>query len=120
MHPGRRNYLAVWPSLFATSMGLMAFLPMLALHVQEQFAIDDANELAFWASLIYGAAPFSAAVAGPLWGALGDQRGKKPMAIRANLAIAATTALIGCILLAAGLHGYLLCACSIWPLDQPE
>jgi DHA1 family multidrug resistance protein-like MFS transporter len=94
LHPGRRNYLAVWPSLFATSMGLMAFLPMLALHVQEQFAIDDANELAFWASLIYGAAPFSAAVAGPLWGALGDQRGKKPMAIRANLAIAATTALM--------------------------
>lgn len=94
LHPGRRNYLAVWPSLFATSMGLMAFLPMLALHVQEQFAIDDANELAFWASLIYGAAPFSAAVAGPFWGALGDQRGKKPMAIRANVAIAATTALM--------------------------
>ena len=75
-------------------MGLMAFLPMLALYVRERFAIDDATDLAFWASIIYGAAPFSAALAGPLWGALGDQRGKKPMAIRANVAIAVTTALM--------------------------
>lgn len=94
MDPGRRNFHAVWPSLFATSMGLMAFLPMLALYVQERFGIDDEAELAFWAGIIYGAAPFSAAVAGPLWGAVGDATGKKPMAIRANLAIAVTTALM--------------------------
>lgn len=75
-------------------MGLMAFLPVLALYVQERFGIDDEAELAFWASVIYGAAPFSAAVAGPIWGAVGDAAGKKPMAIRANLAIAATTALM--------------------------
>ena len=72
----------------------MAFLPVLALYVQERFGIDDEAELAFWASVIYGAAPFSAAVAGPLWGAMGDAAGKKPMAIRANLAIAVTTALM--------------------------
>ncbi|MFO0419263.1 MAG: MFS transporter [Planctomycetota bacterium] len=94
MDSGRRNFHAVWPSLFATSMGLMAFLPMLALYVQERFGIDDEAELAFWASVIYGAAPLSAAVAGPFWGAFGDAAGKKPMAIRANLAIAATTALM--------------------------
>ncbi len=94
MDPGRRNFHAVWPSLFATSMGLMAFLPVLALYVRERFAIADGPELAFWASAIYGAAPLAAAAAGPLWGALGDRAGKKPMAIRANLAIAATTALM--------------------------
>lgn len=94
MHPGRRNFLAVWPSLFATSMGLMAFLPVLALHVHERFGLDEAHGLALWVSVIYGAAPFMAAVFGPVWGALGDQRGKKRMAIRANLAIALTTALM--------------------------
>lgn len=94
MDPGRRNFHAVWPSLFATSMGLMAFLPVLALYVRERFAIDDGPELAFWASLIYGAAPLAAAFAGPVWGALGDRAGKKPMAIRANVAIALTTALM--------------------------
>lgn len=94
MDPGRRNFHAVWPSLFATSMGLMAFLPMLALYVQERFGIDDAKDLAFWAGIIYGAAPLTAAIAGPVWGGLGDRIGKKPMAIRANVAIAATTALM--------------------------
>lgn len=89
-----RNFQAVWPSLFATSMGLMAFLPILPLYVHERFGIADPAELAFWASIVYGAAPLSAAIAGPFWGALGDRLGKKPMAIRANVAIALTTALM--------------------------
>ncbi len=92
LEPGRRNFHAVWPSLFATSMGLMAFLPVLALYVQERFHIEEGPELAFWASIIYGAAPLAAALAGPIWGAMGDRTGKKPMAIRANVAIALTTA----------------------------
>jgi MFS transporter, DHA1 family, multidrug resistance protein len=91
---GTRNFHAVWPSLFATSMGLMAFLPMLALYVQERFHVDDPGELAWSTSLIYGGAPLAAALAGPLWGVLGDRTGKKPMAIRANIAIAVTTALM--------------------------
>lgn len=75
-------------------MGLMAFLPMLALYVQERFHVDDPAELAWLASLIYGGAPLAAALAGPFWGVLGDRTGKKPMAIRANVAIAVTTALM--------------------------
>ncbi|MBZ0152127.1 MAG: MFS transporter [Planctomycetes bacterium] len=94
MHEAHRNFRAVWPSLFATAMGLMAFLPVLPLYVKERFGFDDGDSLTCWASLIYGAAPFAAACAGPFWGALGDRVGKKPMAIRANLAIAATTALM--------------------------
>lgn len=73
-------------------MGLMAFLPVLALYVQERFAIDDPELVAWWASVIYGAGPLSAACMGPLWGAMGDRYGKKRMAVRANAAIALTTA----------------------------
>ncbi|MCA8976614.1 MAG: MFS transporter [Planctomycetes bacterium] len=89
-----RNFRAVWPSLFATSLGLMAFLPMLPLYIQERFAIADERELAHWAAAIFGVAPLTAAIAGPIWGALGDRVGKKPMAIRANLAIAIATGLM--------------------------
>ena len=94
MHSEARNFHAVWPSLLVTSMGLMAFLPTLPLYLHEQFRIEDPAELLFFAGIIYGAAPFSAALAGPFWGALGDRLGKKPMAIRANFAIAITTALM--------------------------
>ncbi len=75
-------------------MGLMAFLPVIALYVRERFGIEDPAQLRFQASVIYGAAPLAAAVVGPLWGALGDRTGKKPMAIRANVAIALTTLLM--------------------------
>jgi MFS transporter, DHA1 family, multidrug resistance protein len=94
LHRGRANFRVVAVALFATSMGLMVFLPVLSLYVGERFSIDDPRELAFQGSIIYGAAPLSAAIAGPLWGALGDRFGKKAMAIRANLAIALTTALM--------------------------
>lgn len=90
----KRNFHAVWPSLFATSMGLMAVLPILPLYIEERFGIADPHDLTFWSALIYGAAPLTAAFVGPLWGALGDRIGKKPMAIRANLAIALSTALM--------------------------
>jgi len=73
-------------------MGLMAFLPVLALHVEEQFGIEDPEEVAMWAGLIFGAGPFSAALMGPIWGTLGDRFGTKRMAVRANVAIALTTA----------------------------
>ena len=94
MHAGRRNFRAVWLALFTTSMGLMAFLPVLALYVEEEFGIQDPREVAFWASVIYGVGPLSAACMGPIWGAMGDRYGKKRMAVRANVAIAVTTALM--------------------------
>src|SRR5262245_40375827 len=73
-------------------MGLMAFLPVLTVYVGEAFRIADPKEQLFWGSVIYGSAPLTAAACGPFWGALGDRLGKRPMAVRANLAIALTTA----------------------------
>lgn len=92
LEPWRKNYLTVWTALFTTSMGLMAFLPVLTIYVGERFGVTDPVELTFWGSMVYGAAPLAAAVCGPVWGALGDRVGKKAMAVRANLAICATTA----------------------------
>ncbi|MGA0058914.1 MAG: MFS transporter [Planctomycetota bacterium] len=90
----RRNFLAVWPSLFVVSMGLMAFVPMLPLYIAERFGIDDPVEQRSWAGWVYGAAPLAAAVCGPFWGVLGDRIGRKPMALRAMLGITVVTALM--------------------------
>ncbi|MFT4839656.1 MAG: DHA1 family multidrug resistance protein-like MFS transporter [Planctomycetota bacterium] len=78
--------------MFTTALGLMAFLPVLALYIEEEFEIVDPQQVAMWAAMIFGAGPFAAACMGPIWGALGDRFGKKRMAVRANLAIAVTTA----------------------------
>ena len=43
----RRNFHAVWPALFATSMGLMAVLPMLPLYVDPGDLVLDPTVLSF-------------------------------------------------------------------------
>lgn len=83
----KRNFLATWPSLFVVSLGLMAVLPTLPLYVEERYGIRDPDLLRRWSGLIYAAGPFAAAIAGPLWGALGDRIGRKAMVVRSSLAI---------------------------------
>ncbi len=129
LEPWRRNFFAVWPSLFAVSMGLMAFLPMLPIYVRERFHIDDEKEVERWAGLIYGVAPLTAAVLGPLWGSLGDRRGRKAMAIRAIVGIAAVAslmplastplALLGLRALQGALAGYVAPAMSLVSAGTP-
>jgi DHA1 family multidrug resistance protein-like MFS transporter len=88
------NTLAVWPSLFAVSLGLMAVIPFLAPYLEERFGIHDPVELRRWTAVVFGAGPLAAALVGPFWGALGDRVGRRPMAIRSVLAIAVVMALL--------------------------
>jgi DHA1 family multidrug resistance protein-like MFS transporter len=90
--PWRRNLLAVWPSLFAVSLGLQAMIPGLPLYIEERFALHDPAAVRLWSGIVYGAGPLAAAVVGPFWGALGDRYGRRMMAIRSVLAIAVVMA----------------------------
>jgi MFS family permease len=90
----QRNFLAVWPTMFALSAGLMAVLPTLPLYIEERYGIDDPAAVRTWAGLVYAVAPLSAAVFGPIWGALGDRVGRRPMVVRASFAIAVSSALL--------------------------
>lgn len=129
LHDWRRNFLAVWPSLFVVSMGLMAFIPMLPLYLEERFGITDPHELRVWSGLVFAAGPFSAAFFGPLWGAFADRHGRKPMALRAILGIAVVTflmpsadsvALLMWLRLAQGvLAGYVAPAMALVSADVP-
>jgi MFS family permease len=90
----QRNLIAVWPGMFAVSLGMMAVIPSLPLYIRDRFAIEDPAAVADWTALVFGAAPFAAALLGPLWGALGDAIGRKVMALRATAAIAVVMLLI--------------------------
>ncbi len=65
----------------------MAVLPTLPLYIEERYGLTDQDALRRWSGLIYAAGPFAAAIAGPLWGALGDRIGRKAMVVRSALAI---------------------------------
>ncbi len=86
MEGWRRNFYVVWLGNFITSVGMMAFLPLFPLHLEE-LGYHDPSDQQIWSGLLVAAAPFTAALMGPFWGALGDRMGRRPMLLRANAAI---------------------------------
>ncbi len=86
MDAGRRNLLVVSASNFAASAGMACFLPAFPI-ILHRLGIDEPSEVEIWTGVLTAAAPFSAALAGPFWGALGDRIGRKLMVLRALLGI---------------------------------
>ncbi len=90
----QRNFLAVWPSMLAVTVGLMGMLPTLPFYIEQRFGLTDVRDVEFWTAWTFGAAPLSAAVCGPFWGVLGDRVGRKMMLLRAQLGIAVALGLM--------------------------
>jgi len=83
----RRTYWSVWTANLITSIGMMSFLPFFP-SLLEEMGLEGRTEVSTWAGVIFGAAPLSATLMSPIWGALGDRVGRKVMVLRAMLAIA--------------------------------
>lgn len=86
MESWKRTYWAVWAANLITSIGMMSFLPFFP-TLLAQLGMNDRDEIALWAGVLYGAAPLSAALMSPLWGALGDRYGRRMMVLRSMAAI---------------------------------
>jgi len=86
MDSWRRTWWSVWAANFVTSVGIQSFLPFFP-SLLEDLGFTDRAEIAVWAGILYGAAPFSAAIMSPLWGSLGDRYGRKLMVLRSLGAI---------------------------------
>ncbi|MBL8858591.1 MAG: MFS transporter [Planctomycetes bacterium] len=86
MEGWKRTYWSVWTANLITSVGMMSFLPFFPTLV-EQLGETNRDEIALWAGVLYGAAPLSAALMGPIWGSLGDRYGRRLMVLRSMAAI---------------------------------
>jgi len=84
--PARRTFRLVWLNNFVTAIGMMGFLPLFPLLLRDLGVRDD-DAVKAWSGVLVGAAPLTAAFMGPVWGVVGDRIGRKPMMVRANLAI---------------------------------
>ena len=90
----RLNLWATCAAQFLTLAGMTAVLPLIPLYLQH-IGVTDRATLKYWTGAI-GAAPFAVAVfATPLWGALADRLGYKPMVVRSVFGIALSTAGMG-------------------------
>lgn len=80
-----RTLVVCWIANFVTALGMMSFLPFFPSHLRA-LGVEEGN-VALWAGICVGAAPFAAALMGPIWGALGDRFGRKMMVLRSLLGI---------------------------------
>lgn len=83
----------LWMAQFIAMIGMSGVLPFLPLYVTELGV--PPSQAALWSGLIIAAPFFTAALATPLWGMLGDRYGRKPMVMRAVLGLGISLALMG-------------------------
>ena len=79
----RRNLVVCVGGSFTTIVAMTMLVPYLPIFV-EQLGVHDQGSVLRWSGIAYGATFFTAALAAPLWGALGDRFGRKSMLIRAS------------------------------------
>ncbi|GGE30360.1 MFS transporter [Pullulanibacillus camelliae] len=77
----KRNLWVLWIGAFFTAASFSMVIPFLPLFLL-QLGVHTHTEL--WSGMIFSAAFLAGAFASPIWGALGDKYGRKPMIIRAG------------------------------------
>lgn len=76
------NLLMLWLSQLLVMAGYDALNPFISLFMKEELGLTDPKTLAFFISAFQSAALLGYGLSNPLWGALGDKFGMKPMLLR--------------------------------------
>jgi DHA1 family multidrug resistance protein-like MFS transporter len=90
----KKNLAVMWFAQLAgmgAITGVMAFLPLYI----PQLGVSSESGIELWSGILVGIASFTAALAGPHWGAIADRRGRKPMVERVMAAFFVVMVLMG-------------------------
>ncbi|WAH36235.1 MFS transporter [Alicyclobacillus dauci] len=80
----QRNLLILWIGSLITSASFSMVVPFLSLFLL-QIGVHQHVEL--WSGSLYSVAFLAGAIASPFWGSVADRFGRKPMIVRAGLAL---------------------------------
>ncbi len=89
----KRNLYILWAAQLIAMIGMSACVPFLPLFIRELGVVDLA-ETKRWAGLVHAGPFFLSFITTPIWGALGDRYGKKPMVVRAVFGLAISVLLM--------------------------
>ena len=84
----KENLRVAWFGSFLTGASISLVVPFMPIFV-EQLGIER-DQVAFYAGLAISISAISAALISPIWGILADKYGRKPMMVRAGLAMTIT------------------------------
>jgi len=86
----RRNVVALFIGQLAAIFGLTFTFPFIPLFLRNELSITDPHQLALWSGVASAGLGVGLFVSGPVWGAVADRYGRKPMLVRAMLGGAIT------------------------------
>jgi DHA1 family multidrug resistance protein-like MFS transporter len=92
--PWRRNLYAVWAAQLLAIIGFSLRVPFLPFYLKE-LGVNGVDQQALWSGLINAGGAGVMAIAAPIWGAVADRHGRRPMLLRATFAATATVGLMG-------------------------
>ncbi|WP_427814928.1 MFS transporter (plasmid) [Enterococcus sp. 22-H-5-01] len=85
----QRNLRILWLGAFMAGVGASIVSPFLSLFI-DSLGNFTHKELSFQSGIIFASTYLMTAIVSPFWGKLADQKGRKPMLIRASLGMAIT------------------------------
>lgn len=89
----RRDLYILWLCCFVVQCGFSLVMPFLPLYLEELGVTGTAVEV--WAGVIFSANFVVMAVVSPIWGALSDRIGRKPMMLRSAFGMGAVVLFMG-------------------------
>jgi DHA1 family multidrug resistance protein-like MFS transporter len=90
----KRNLAVIWFTELVAIVGFTVVSPLLPLYVG-RLGVQDERQVAIWAGAIFSGHAVAMSIFGPIWGALSDRFGRKPMVERAMFGGAVLIALMG-------------------------
>ena len=94
MEEWRRNLYVLFMVQVLSVAGFSLVYPFMPLYVEE-LGVTTRGSVAFWSGLVFSAQAVTMMLSSPVWGAVADRYGRKPMLIRATLGGAVMVALMG-------------------------
>jgi DHA1 family multidrug resistance protein-like MFS transporter len=89
-----RNLYAIWLAQFLAIIGFSLRAPFLPFFL-EDLGVDSTSSVALWSGLINAGGAGVMVFAAPIWGAVADRRGRRPMLMRAMFFATFTVGLMG-------------------------
>lgn len=81
----KRNLYLLWIGVFLCGLSYSMVVPFLSLYISNDLGVD--SHLEMWSGFAFGITFLASALISPFWGSLSDKYGRKPMLIRAGIAL---------------------------------
>jgi len=90
----QRTVLVMFLAQLLASLGLSTIFPFLP-HYVEELSANSPGSTVFWVALVFSVQAVAMMIASPIWGAVADRYGRKPMVVRALIGGAILVGLMG-------------------------